>query len=81
MFKMVIDEGMNGHVASTEEQLFRCLSALVADRERLERFKAHSREKLIAGFSYAQVFARLASIIDADPDSQPRLEPGAKPSL
>jgi glycosyltransferase involved in cell wall biosynthesis len=77
----VIDEGMNGHVASTEEQLFRCLSALVADRERLERFKAHSREKLIAGFSYAQVFARLASIIDADPDSQPRLEPGAKPSL
>ncbi len=75
----VIDEGLNGHVATTEEQLFSCLSALVNDRVKLEQFKAHSRDKLTAGFSFAQVFARLASIVDADTDPKPLVEP--KPSV
>lgn len=59
----VIDEGLSGHIVASEEELFACLSALVEDRQKVERFKAHSRAKLVADFTFDRVFEQLGKIL------------------
>lgn len=59
----VIDEGLNGHIVESEEQLFACLSALVEDRQKVECFKAHSRAKLVADFTFDRVFSQLEHVM------------------
>ncbi|WP_304641742.1 glycosyltransferase family 4 protein [Pseudomonas sp.] len=59
----VIEPGLNGEIVRDEEDLFFRLDELAADRQRVERYKAHSRMKMQAQFAYAHVFAELRTII------------------
>lgn len=59
----VIDPGLNGEIVHDDEELFTCLDELASDRQRVERYKAHSRMKMQAQFSYVHVFDELKTII------------------
>lgn len=59
----IIDEGLNGEIVRDEAELFLRLAELVADRQRIERYKMHSRTKMEAQFAYGEVFAQLEKII------------------
>lgn len=75
----VVDEGLSGHIVASEEQLFACLTALVEDRQKVERFKAHSRAKLEAEFTFDRVFEQMEEILGSRIASQPavRSQPGS----
>ncbi len=59
----VIDPGLNGEIVHTDADLFAQLDELAADRQRVERYKAHSRTKMQNQFAYGEVFAQLEKII------------------
>jgi glycosyltransferase involved in cell wall biosynthesis len=58
----VIDEGLNGYIAGSEADLIRTLSEVVQDRAQVERFKIHSRKKMIDRFTYEKVSSCLEAV-------------------
>ncbi len=60
----VIDEGLNGYIVDSDEDLFSRLSSLAEDRRKVERFKLHSRAKMLESFTYSQVYDQLDKILN-----------------